>query len=279
MSLPLPDLIPPLPSPLDGEPVQGPVSLRYEDVQQEGRLTLVGVPHALGELVWPAVMAHPFTAQNTGTGVIPILSRMVIQVGGGPISALQPLWGQAAWHRDAVRGPDGAPSRLQLMMWVDLYGQEGWTLLPPEPQAPRVLAGRIYAEHTFTRLFAGPGERRVTSLEGWEPQGSWPERRPEEVAPPSSSTRRHTRSVRFGLLHTDPNSHVNSLVYPRIFEEAALHLRGSEQNARLMEVMWRKPFFAGETTHIEQWITDEGQVHGCFLDDAGAPRARMRMGW
>jgi hypothetical protein len=55
----------------------------------------------------------------------------------------------------------------------------------------------------------------------------------------------------FGLTHTDNNQHVDSLVYPRRFEDAALrrlHERGEGSNllASATEVVYRKPCFARE---------------------------------
>ena len=55
----------------------------------------------------------------------------------------------------------------------------------------------------------------------------------------------------FGLAHTDSNQHVNSIVYPRWFEDAAVRrlaqhgVRGSVLG-RGSEVLFRKPFFAGQ---------------------------------
>jgi hypothetical protein len=60
------------------------------------------------------------------------------------------------------------------------------------------------------------------------------------------------------MMHTDSNQHVNSLVYPRIFEETAV--RRIMQDARIpaahallaraLELRWRRPFFAGERATI-----------------------------
>ncbi len=60
----------------------------------------------------------------------------------------------------------------------------------------------------------------------------------------------------FGLDHTDSNQHVNSLVYPRLFIEAALrrfhaHGRGRPARAaRAMEIAYRKPCFAGDRARV-----------------------------
>ena len=54
-----------------------------------------------------------------------------------------------------------------------------------------------------------------------------------------------------GLAHTDANQHVNSLVYPRLFEEAVLRRlatlgKPTALLTRRAEVAFRKPAFAGE---------------------------------
>lgn len=273
----MPAPVPTPPVDPDGGRVRGPVRLRYEDISQEGRLLLLGIPHALDQICWPAVFQHAGMQAVLSAGVIPIRARMLIEGGEGPVSALLPLRGEGLWHRAATRDARGEVDRLLLMMWVDLYGRAGWTFQPPDPDAPEILAGRVYVEHVFTRLWADPAERRVRAVDGWTPRETWPWRSPEAVAAdPPDARRRHQRPI--GLMYTDPNNHVNSLVYPRIFEEEAIALRGQPEAARRLEVVWRKPFFAGEVLHLEQWAAGE-HVHGHFLDEGGAVRARLEMSW
>src|SRR6185369_14676109 len=59
----------------------------------------------------------------------------------------------------------------------------------------------------------------------------------------------------FGRDHTDSNQHVNSLVYTRLFIEAALrrlwdHGHKGPLLARSAEIAYRKPCFAGERVKV-----------------------------
>jgi acyl-CoA thioesterase FadM len=58
-----------------------------------------------------------------------------------------------------------------------------------------------------------------------------------------------------GVMHTDSNQHVNSLVYPRLFEEAALRRfavlgKSTTVLARSIDIAYRRPSFAGDTLRI-----------------------------
>src|SRR5438046_2661115 len=51
---------------------------RYEDISQEGRIKVTGLPHALGVSVWQNLLAgHPMQRAAFRAGMAPILSRMV----------------------------------------------------------------------------------------------------------------------------------------------------------------------------------------------------------
>lgn len=57
----------------------------------------------------------------------------------------------------------------------------------------------------------------------------------------------------FGVVHTDSNQHVNSLVYLRLFEEAVLRSLPAKTGpvlARRLEIAYRKPCFAGDRMRI-----------------------------
>ena len=74
-------------------------------------------------------------------------------------------------------------------------------------------------------------------------------------------------------MHTDGNQHVNSLVYPRIFEELALRRHGDPKIlARAIELRWRKPFFAGDRATVALSIEGDSAV-GTFAPAASPDRA------
>jgi acyl-CoA thioesterase FadM len=72
--------------------------------------------------------------------------------------------------------------------------------------------------------------------------------------------------------------HVNSLVYLRVFEEAALRRfaalgRGASLLGRTMEIAYRRPCFAGQTMRVVQRaFEDEGRLGmaGVLVADADA---------
>jgi hypothetical protein len=158
-------------------------------------------------------------------------------------------------------GPDGTVDRLFLNMWVEVSGARG-RIHPLEGPGEQVVAGRVFAEHTFTRLFAPPDQRKVTRLEApgvaeippavhaFQPPATAGELPPGAV-PLDDAPVPDPAPLRFGLDHTDSNQHVNSLVYPWVFTEAALrrldaHGIGGSLLVRFVEMSYRKPCFAGD---------------------------------
>ncbi len=67
-------------------------------------------------------------------------------------------------------------------------------------------------------------------------------------------------------MHTDSNMHVNSLVYLRVFEEAALRRfsalgKGAVVLGRTLDIAYRKPCFAGQTMRVvQQAFEHEGRL-------------------
>src|SRR5689334_7158531 len=105
---------PPVP---DVEGATARVHLRYEDVCQDGRLLLEVMPNALGSAVWGAQLAKDSVAKTCmERGVIPILTRFVIEGTPGPFGVMTPLG--VAGRFQLARG-DG---RVYLNMWAELWG-------------------------------------------------------------------------------------------------------------------------------------------------------------
>jgi hypothetical protein len=260
---------PPEPDVPAAQRAEGQVRLRYEDVTQDGRLALAALPHALGEVLWRSALADASMTQALrAAGVVPILTRVVVEGGGGPVSVRRPLDGSGCFQLAHAVDEHGAGSTRLLNMWVSVRGLSGRTHGPPPDGAGEpVTAGRVFAEHVFTRLFAPAGERRVLRLDApglpavpparvdWQPPealleppagAAWLEPAPAPDGAP----------VVFALDHTDSNQHVNSLVYPRLFTDAALRRLAALGRstaallARAGEVAWRKPCFAGEKMRI-----------------------------
>lgn len=254
------------------EPLGGPrgdaeVLPRFEDVTQDGRVMVPLLMQGVGAAVWRAQLArHPAVRSLRDQGVFPILRRIAVVSEGGPFSVDEPLHVEGTWQLAREREEDG--DRIFLNMWVEATARSATTFGPrPAPHAPRVRVGRVFAEHVMTRPFAPANARRVTRLEAeglpaiaearhrFEPAEALlalAGRAPADLDP-------HPDEVTFGLLHTDANQHVNSLVYPRRFEEAAVARLtradgpGLETRAlvtRGLEVRFRKPCFAGETVPL-----------------------------
>ncbi len=293
------DWFPEEPDVPDGDRVQGRSALRYEDVSQEGQLLLLSTTHPMGEVVWRKLLAHhPLTA-HPHHGVLPILSRMVIEVGGGPISVAAPLEVDARVQLAHGVGEAGAVDRIYLNIWMRLFGEVGRTNAPrPSDAGARVQMAQLFVEHVLTRPFAAPAERKVLAIDvpglPSVPEVRWPLRGTAEVlAPPSDAHRVDAaptpegHEVRFGYNHTDSNRHVNSLVYPRLFQEAALrrfaaHGRDTRRHARRMEVAFRKPCFAGQRATLllgalerkaaDGSLAELGAVGSFISDEAPAER-------
>jgi hypothetical protein len=175
-------------------------------------------------------------------------------------------------------------------MWTTARAPRGRTHGPPPEGAGEPIAvGRVFAEHVMTRLFAPPSERKVLVMPSGEvPAVRWSWRPAEAVwsLPPDAraldeAPRPDDADVIFGLTHTDSNQHVNSLVYPRLFQEAALrrfaaHGRNTAILAKRLEISYRKPCFAGERARIVLRAFADGDelgAVGAFVSD-GAPLER-----
>ena len=262
-----PSWIPEEPPVPPGHHTQGRLQLRYEDLAQDGHLVVEAMSSALGVL-WYGLDADRRRRLGGGRGELPILSRLVLEAGEGPI----PLGGPTEAHGQAqlahTVGPDGVVNRVVLNMWGRLTSIIGRTVGPRPADAGRaVVAGRIFAEHVYTRPFGPPAERRVLALDLGEgpvvPEDRHVYRSaestlalPEGAEPLDAELERDPSFTVFGIDHTDSNQHVNSLVYPRLFIEAALRrldARGLARpalRAQSIEMAYRKPSFAGERARV-----------------------------
>jgi acyl-CoA thioesterase FadM len=238
------------------------VDLRFQDVTQDGRLVLEALPNVLGPTVWRGIIARdPATTAALGHGIVPILSRYVLEGAPGPFSPDAPMEVEGTCR--LARAEDG---RLMLDMWADLHGAIGRPYGSCPRAGERAPAGRVYAEHVLTRPFASAGERRVTKLDYpgapavTETRPSPPAHESIASAPPGAallepSRRPDSVPLTLGLVHTDSNMHVNSLAYVRLLEEAALRRfaalgRSANVLGRRLDIAYRKPCFAGQTVRV-----------------------------
>ncbi len=248
-------------------------------------MSLELAPHALGETVWKRLLQHePKAEALLKSGVIPILSRLRVEGMPGPFSVDGEVEARGTYVVADSVASDGQVDRVYLNMWGELAARHGHTYQPGSAEdGPRAVASRVFAVHVMTRLFAPPGQRRVTALPP-ESLLSAPIRM--EVEPAEALLRLPEGAVAiddrlvldptpvvFGVLHTDSNQHVNSLVYLRAFEEALLrrlHARGRSTVvlSRMVEIVYRKPCFAGQAVQIAlQAFELDGKVGavGVFL--------------
>jgi acyl-CoA thioesterase FadM len=259
-------MLPPLPNVPDTQRATGSFPPRYEDVSQDGRLLLEATSVALGASVWaPLIAKHPLSPWMRASGVVPILSRIVIEGTPGPFSVAR-FTANGAFHLSHAKSANGDVDRIFLDMWADVTAPIARMYGPPPERAGEVAtAGRIFAEHVFTRLFAPPNERKVTRLDvpGIDavPGNARETRAVASIidlppgAEPLDELRVDPTPIVFGLTHTDSNQHVNSLVYPRLFEDAALRRfstlgKDTSVLARAIEIGFRKPCFAGQSMRI-----------------------------
>jgi hypothetical protein len=273
--------------------------VRYEDISQDGRMTLLALPHSYGVSVWQMLLAeHPMTRPLQRSGVVPILTKLVMEGGEGPVSVRKPVEVHGGYRLGHTVDESGQANRILLEMWTRLYAPRSRTIGPPPPGAgERIRVGRCYAEHVFTRLFAPPEQRKVVRLEvpgidlvpgerlRWRPAEEHLSP-PEDAEPLEDAPSPDPSPVVFGLAHTDANQHVNSMVYPRLFEDAALR-RLAERGVtaallgRRVEVGYRKPCFAGERLRIVLRafrLGDGYAVTGAFqADGAGKPHVTVRL--
>jgi acyl-CoA thioesterase FadM len=239
------------------------VALRFEDVTQDGRLVLEALPHAL-QPIWKLLAREPSFPAFQKQGIAPILTRFVLEGSAGPFSATSAATA-AASHR--ITRSDRGPIHLDMWSTLSAALRGGPDVRASEGGAGTLqVAGRVFAEHTFTRPFAPQGHRRVVAFD-FDGAPAVRHRRaalpgpetivtlPEQSRPLEPAMQLDPVGLTFGVVHTDSNRHVNSLAYLRMFEEAALRRfvalgRGAIVLGRRLEIAYRKPCFAGERVRI-----------------------------
>jgi hypothetical protein len=253
--------IPPAP---EGARCVAAVPLRFEDVAQDGRLVLEALPTAFATTVWRPLWSGSTAIRSLGSqGIVPILARLRLEGTAGPFSATASVEAEGTFR--LAPADDG---RVMLDMWADLYAPIGSTYGAPARAGKRALAGRVLAEHVLTRPFASAGQRRVTRVdlaEASATQETLPALAPfesiaivpEGAIPLEPAMRLDPVHLAFGVVHTDSNRHINSLVYLRVFEEAALRRfvslgRRSDVLGRTVDIAYRKPCFAGQVMRVVQ---------------------------
>ena len=266
--------------PKDARRSESHMDLRYEDVTQDARLRTVAMPHGLAKAFW-ATSAVRRLGGLRKQGVLPILNRMCCEAGDGPLGLQAGIEAEAHHDLAHVAAADGTVERIVLQVWATLRAPRALVYGPAPARAGEIIeVGRVYAEHVFTRLFAPPGERRVLALSD-----------PRLPAVPTSRIERTTAAdvlalpagaawtgewqldvapVVLGLDHTDSNQHVNSLVYPQLFRDAALRAWGADATRVGLrvcadELLFRKPCFGGERLQIAIRTFSHGERAGAVL--------------
>jgi len=267
--------------------------LRYEDCTQDGRLIPIAIPPSLGGLWQSVVRHHPGARNAVAAGIVPILTRLTLSSEDQPIRVDRPVEGRAGFVLAHDREGDEI-TRLYMNVWSEVRGTSG-RLGPRPSEGSRVLAGRLFAEHVFTRLFAPPDQRKITRLDvaGYPaiPELHYPAPAPQTAQEAPDGARwldelaSDATEIVFGLDQTDANQHVNSLVYIRTFLDAAqrrLHARGHALNvrSRAVDIAYRKPCFAGDRVRTQlRLFALDGQVGaaGYIEGPDGKPRCYARV--
>lgn len=259
--------VPSLPDLPSDQRAAAPLPFRYEDLAQDGRMMLGALSPALGAVIWSKLLAHhPAALGMSRAGIVPILTRLVAEGMPGPFSVNNTASVTGAFQM-AHALKDGAVDKIIVNMWAQLEAPHGSTFGPrPAEGAPLAVAGRVFAEHVLTRLFAPAADRKVTRLDipgadpvpaqvvAWRAPSAILEL-PDGAEPIEADFSVDPQPVVFGVAHTDSNQHVNSLIYPRMFEESVVRRlaalgRSPAVLARFLEVGYRKPSFAGEELRI-----------------------------
>ena len=292
------------------------IDLRYDDLTQEGQIKLSSLHLALGRVAFGELWTRHPLFHTRRRGIVPILTRLVLESDPVPVSFGAPVEGRGKLELAHEPAADGGASALFMNSYGELWarssrrakwreartsehhdGREARTsagthLRDAEPPE-LVRIGRAFGEHVFTRPFDPPHARRVVAF---DVPG-------QPSVPPAQHRRTSAREALalppgaeaidadfladeapwvFGLAHTDPNQHVNSLVYARLFEDAALRRlsRRGQHCARIgrhIDLSYRKPSFAGDRMycHLRTYTLNHQPAAIGFLSDSATPSDRV----
>jgi hypothetical protein len=260
---------------------------RFEDIAMDGRLIPLAMPPMMSGL-WRDVLVDHLGATNAiKQGILPILTRMVMRSSGERIRVDRHVEALAGF--ELAHSPDG--EKLFMNVWTRARAAAGKLSRANAASGELVLAGELFAEHTFTRVLAPPGQRAVRELD----VDGYP-RIPEEIydAPPATSAQDAPANARwldepsaddcqhvFTLDQSDSNQHVNSLVYVRVFLDAVnrrLAARGYVGKLRSTEIdiAYRKPCFPGDRVRCMLRLYELGDSLGIAGHIAGIDDAKPR---
>ncbi len=266
---------------------------RYEDVAQDGRVMPIALPPAMSGL-WQATIVNSPGARNAvAKGVIPILTRLTLAARDQPIRVDRPVSSRAGYELACSR-VNGEVAKIFMNVWCEVSGVAG-RIGPRQAAAGELaVAGTVFAEHTFTRPLAPPDQRRVTRLDA----EGYPEIPPTLYDAPTAETAQDAPAgarwtteleadptpIVFTLDQTDSNQHVNSLVYIRVFLDAAQRRfaaagHGLKILSRAVDIGYRKPCFAGDQVRTHLRLFDAGGAIGAagfIAGDDGKPRCYVR---
>lgn len=263
---------------------------RYEDLTQDGHVKLTALPPAIGRACFGQLWAeHPLSILGK-RGVLPILSRLSIEIEPVAARLLGSLEGRGGLTLAHERDDAEQVSALFLNAHADV-----WAIARrSHAEEPRrqVRVGRVFGEHVFTRPHAPREQRKVLAFEV-PGHPALPEQRyrrtafAETLCVPSKARALEAEWSPdvapwvFGLTHTDGNQHVNSLAYIKLFEDAALRRlarlgRPLHVLARSVHVHYRKPAFAGQQLQctLQAYATRDGDAVVGYLSEPGAPAER-----
>jgi hypothetical protein len=268
---------------------------RYEDCTQDGRLNPIAIPPSLATLWQTTIARHPGARNARASGVISLLTRLTVRSIDQPIRVQAPVESTVGFELAHDRDAAGQVSRLYMNVWCEVRGipSRGGPGGPRPASREPVVAGHAFAEHTFTRPFGPPDQRRVTSFAGIE---GYPEVPPARHAPlpPSSAGEAPDGATwqdelaadpvetTFMLDQTDANQHVNSAVYVRCFLDAlqrrlAAGGHPAQLRSKAFDIAYRKPCFVGERvrTHIRLFAQGD-HIGGAGFIAAAGEEARPR---